>query len=204
MFRRLIAAIAATTLSAGLLASVGTATAAADETMCQPGYTKVTLSSVKSPWQLTHVERHTIGAHVQREITHRAAFNLRLGARLKVTTKTSTSVGANLKRLIRARVGTTFSGTAVGWGEYTKKKVVKVTDTIKASNKTKRYVAFKAHRHATGWWQSYHCTSDGKRMLRGKGGKYWSWKRSPASGIIPCSDRFAAASAEAKAINVGC
>jgi hypothetical protein len=202
LFRAARSALAVTLTAAALTVAAPT-TAQAIPTVCEPGSQVVTLSNVSTPWKITHAMAHSVDRGVKRQITLTARFNMKLKAHVRLDYRWSGGLSVKIKKLVRARAGSTFNATAEAWGEATSTSTLKIKDTLPATKKKTRWVAFQGYRSSKGNWTSKTCTRDGTRWIE-RTGVYGTYKRIPISGIVRCSSDYKASSPEAKAINVAC
>jgi hypothetical protein len=180
------------------------ASASADPTICEPGHKRVSIWSVKTPIKITHASVHILGAGVKRKITKGASFNHQSKSRIRLTGSAGASIGAKIKRMVNVKVGGTIEGDAAWWGKETSTSRYKVEDTIPASKRRARWVAFLGRRSSTGNWDSQRCSPDGRRWVQGPSGKYGSYSNIPVDAIVRCSANASGGSAVAKAIAVAC
>ena len=106
--------------------------------------------------------------------------------------------------MVNAKVGGTIEGEAAWWGKSTSTRSYRVEDTIPASKRRARWVAFQGRRSSTGSWDTDRCSPDGRRWVQGPSGKYGSYSNIPVDAIVRCSAKAASGSAVAKAIAVAC
>lgn len=187
-----------------LAAATPLASASAAYIICEPGHKRVAIWSVKTPIKITHASVHILGAGVKRTITKGASFNYQSKSRIRITSSAGASVGVTIKRLVNVKVGATIEGEAAWWGKETSTGEYRVKDTIPASKRRARWVAFQGRRSSTGYWDTDRCSPDGRRWVQGPSGKYGSFSNIPVDGIVRCSANAPAGSAVAKAVAVAC
>ncbi|GAA1583213.1 hypothetical protein [Actinoplanes couchii] len=174
----------------------GTTAVAFAPTVCEPNFKAYKVTSVKTPWTVTHASIHENYSGSTEKRTAKASKQTVLKASLSVTSGVEAKAG-----VIFAKVDSKVEFTVAGEGQKTKSSSVTVTSTMKSG---RRYVFFAGRRKVTGEWTMTQCNSRGTASSVKGRGKVATFDKVEGTGSVWCGAKPKAGTLAAKAKKLYC